>query len=113
MFILRSPWSRFFYEFRKASGYFFEKWEHFKEDFKIAAVSGSSELQFLRKQHKRTLEHNPQLLFQAECDHLGLGLKGIVHVKEQINEICHDKYQGAVAQSRAESYLLGEQPRKL
>lgn len=60
----------------------------------------------------RTLENNLKQLCQLEWESPGGFLNDIFFIKAQLNELSQERYRGAIVRSRAEKFLLGEQPTK-
>lgn len=88
----------------------FERWKVFKEEIKMTAIERSSQISHQARVRERKLEEDLKLLCQLECDNPGVGMKDIDYIKAQINEICEDRFRGAVVQARADRFLFGERP---
>lgn len=71
------------------------------EEFKMAAISWSSEIQFLKRGRKIPLQINLAQLCEPECECPRLGLKIIAYVKDHINAICQEEYRDEEVRSRA------------
>ncbi|KAG0430690.1 hypothetical protein HPB47_022460, partial [Ixodes persulcatus] len=49
---------------------------------------------------------------KVENENPGTCFEDIEHIKMELDKIYQDRYSGAIARSRSEKFLLGEQPTK-
>lgn len=90
----------------------FVKWERFKQELKQLAIERGSIIKFQKSEAEKTLQHKLRALVELECKYPGQGLEDITRIKAELDQFYHERYQGAVVRTRAEKYVLGEQPTK-
>lgn len=97
------------------SGYFvnsFESWEITKQEIKLAALERSNALKYLKDAEEKLLQADLKRLFKLECEFPGKYINDIKITKASLAATENEKYKGAIIRSRAETFLLGEQPTK-
>lgn len=87
-------------------------WKRFKEELKQLAIKRSTIISYHKHREEKKLLNDLRLLHELECINQGQGAKDISYVKAQLESLYQERYQGAVVRSRAERYLIGEQPTK-
>lgn len=90
----------------------FARWETFKQDAKQLAIERASTLNYYKHEKEKQLQRDLHLLYELECKNPGYGTKDIEYIKAQLDSLYQERYAGAVVRSRAEKFLLGEQPTK-
>lgn len=79
---------------------FFERWESFKENVKIAPLEQSSEISYQTRAWERHLEGNSEYLCQLECQWPAAKIQHLNYMKTQPHHISQERFRGPAVRAR-------------